>query len=99
MRVTGLSYMPGRPVRISVRRRERRYDIDDTGAAIGIAGRPPGWREVAERVVNAVGWNVTRDGVVFVQAVEGRDIDALVQRTGEVSVAVLDAVLDMEATR
>lgn len=99
LRVTGLSYMPGRPVRISVRRRERRYDIDDTGGAVAIAGQPPGWREVAERVVNAVGWNVTRDGVVFVQAVEGRDIDALVQRTAEISVAVLDAVLDMETTR
>ena len=97
--MTGLFYLAGRPVRISVRRREHRYDIDDTGAAVAIAGRPPGWREAAERVVNAVGWNVNRDGVVFVPAVEGRDIDALVQRTAEVSVAVLDAILEMETAR
>jgi hypothetical protein len=51
---------------------------------------------VAERVAGAVGWNISRDGVVFVPAVEGRDIDALVQRTAEVSVAVLDAILDRE---
>jgi hypothetical protein len=93
---TGLSYVPGRPVRVSVRRRGIRYDIDDMGGAIAIAGRPPGWREVAERTVAELGWNVNRDGVVFVQAVEGRDIDGLVRRTGEASAAVLDALLELD---
>ena len=66
------------------------------GGAVEVAGRPPGWREAAERVVAERGWNVNRDGVVFVQAVEGRDIDALVRRTGEASAAVLDALLALQ---
>jgi hypothetical protein len=94
---TGLEYAPGRPVRVRVRHRGIRYDIDDIGGAVAIAGRPAGWREAAERVVAERGWNVNRAGVVFVQAVEGRDIDGLVDRTGEASVAVLDALLDLDA--
>src|SRR5918992_5326205 len=93
VRETGDAYFPGRPVRVSVRRRGNRYDIDDMGAAVAIAGRPPGWLETAERVVAELGWNVNRAGVVNVGAVEGRDIDALVRRTGEASTAVLDALL------
>lgn len=96
LHVTKLRYLPGRPVRISVRQREHRYDIDDTGAAVQIAGQRPGWRNAAGRVVAANGWNVNRDGVVFVQAVEGRDIAWLVRRTAEVSAAVLEAILEIE---
>ena len=96
VRDVGLSYVPGRPVYVRVRRRGTRYDIDDTGGAVAVAGRPPGWREAAERVVAELGWNVSRDGVVFVQAVEGRDIDSLVRRTGEASAAVLDALLALQ---
>jgi ankyrin repeat protein len=96
LRVTKLQYLSGRPVRISVRRRKHRYDIDDTGAAVAVAGRPPGWREAAERAVASIGWNINRDGLVFMQAVEGRDIDALVQRTAEASIAVLEAILEIE---
>jgi hypothetical protein len=93
---TGLSYVPGRPVRVSVRRRGIRYDIDDMGNAVEIAGRPPGWHEAAERVVAERGWNVNRGGVVFVQGIEGRDIDSLIRHTGEVSVAVFEALLALE---
>jgi hypothetical protein len=96
VRETGLSYAPGRPIRVSVRRRGVRYDIDDMGGAVAMAGRPPGWHEAAERVVKELGWNVKRNGVVFVQAVEGRDIDALVRRTGEASAAVLEALFALE---
>ncbi|MEA2279117.1 MAG: hypothetical protein QOC78_4077 [Solirubrobacteraceae bacterium] len=96
LRATGLSYLPGRPIRISVRRRGTRYDIDDMGAAVAISGRPPGWLQAAERAVGALGWNISREGVVFMQAVEGRDIEDLVRRTGEASAAVLDAVLALE---
>jgi len=96
VRETGLNYAPGRPIRVSVRRRGVRYDIDDMGGAVAFAGRSPGWLEVAERVVKEIGWNVNREGVVFVQAVEGRDIDALVRRTGEASAAVLDALFALE---
>jgi hypothetical protein len=96
VRETGLSYAPGKPVRVSVRRRGVRYDIDDMGRAVAMAGRPAGWLEAAERVVAELGWNVNRAGVVSVQAVEGRDIDALVRRTGEASMAVLEALFALE---
>jgi ankyrin repeat protein len=96
LRVTSLSYMPGRPVRIRIRRREHRYDIDDLGAAVAIAGRPRGWRVAAERAVNALGWNINRDGVVSMQAVEGRDIDALAQRTAEASLTAFETLIEIE---
>jgi antitoxin (DNA-binding transcriptional repressor) of toxin-antitoxin stability system len=96
VRETGLSYAPGRPIRVRVRRRGVRYDIDDMGGAVALAGRPPGWLEEADRVARARGWNVKRNGVVFVQAVEGRDIDALVRGTGEASAAVLEALFALE---
>lgn len=44
----------------------------------------------------ALGWNINRQGVVFVQATAGRDIDALVRGTGEASTAVLEALLALE---
>jgi hypothetical protein len=96
VREMGLSYAPGRPIRVRVRRRGVRYDISDMGGAVAFAGRPPGWLVAAERVVETLGWNINRKGVVFVQAVEGRDIDALVRRTGEASAAVLEALFALE---
>jgi hypothetical protein len=99
VRVTALSYAPGRRVRIRVRRRQHRYDIDDLGGAIQIAGRPPGWRELVERIVREPGWNISREGVVFVTAVEGRDIERLVEGTARASLAALDAILELETGR
>jgi ankyrin repeat protein len=96
LRATELFHLPGRPVRISVRRRGNRYDIDDMGAAVALSGRPPGWRDAVQRVIRELDWNLSRDGVVFMQALEGRDIEAIVRRTAEASVAVLDAILDSE---
>jgi ankyrin repeat protein len=96
LRDVGLTYVPGRAVHVRVRQRGTRYDLDDMGVAVEIAGRPPGWLEAAERVVAERGWNVTRDGVVCVQAVEGRDIDALIRRTGEASAAVFEALLSLQ---
>jgi hypothetical protein len=96
VRTTELAYMPGRPVRINVRRRGHRYDIDYTGAAVAMSARPPGWRAAAERAVRELDWNINRDGVVFMQTLEGRDIDWFVRRTAEVSLAVLEAILDAE---
>jgi hypothetical protein len=93
---TGLEYLPGRPVRVRVRHRAHRYDIDDMGEAVAIAGRPPGWLAATRQVVDPLGWNVNRHGIVFVPAVEGRDIGRLVRRTGEASAAVLDALLSLD---
>jgi hypothetical protein len=83
------------PVRIRVRKRGRRYDLSDDGAGVrkaGAAGR--GWLETAERVVADEGMNVNRRGVVFVPAVEGRDLAALAARLAETSLAVHAALLD-----
>jgi hypothetical protein len=84
---TGLAYARDRPVRVRVRKRGRRYDLDDLGAAVADAGAPAGWLTVAARVVVERGLNVNRTGRVFVPVVEGRDLDALVTRVAETSPA------------
>ncbi len=94
---TGLEYARDLPVRIHVRKRGIRYDLDDLGGAFAAAGEPEGWMPVAERVVAAVGLNVSRPGRVFVQVVEGRDLDRLVRQVAEASLAVYVALLDAEA--
>jgi hypothetical protein len=93
---TGLTYGDGKPVRIRVRKRGHRYDIDDDGAAwskAGASGRTA--LEAAERVVAADGFNVNRRGVVFVPAVEGRDIARLAERLAECSLAVYAELLEL----
>ena len=94
--VTHVSYAPGRPVRVRVRKRGRRYELDDVGVAVTAAGRPQGWMAVAERVVAEEGLNVNRPGRVFVAVVEGRDLDALVRKVAETSLAVHAALLELD---
>jgi ankyrin repeat protein len=94
---TGLEYARDLPVRIHVRKRGIRYELDDLGGAFAAAGEPEDWMPVAERVVAAVGLNVNRPGRVFVQVVEGRDLDRLVRQVAEASLAVYVALLDVEA--
>jgi ribosomal protein S12 methylthiotransferase accessory factor YcaO len=93
---TGLSYGDGEPVRIRVRKRRHRYDISDDGAAwskAGASGRAA--LEAAERVVAEEGFNVNRRGVVFVPAVEGRDIARLAERLAGCSLAVYAELLEL----
>ena len=92
---TDIAYRADDPVLIRVRRREHRYDLTDDGGAVGRAGRPPGWLAVAQRVVAGTGMNVNRRGVVFVPAVEGRDLDALGTRLAETSRLVYLALLEL----
>ena len=92
---TRLEYGTDDPVRIAIRRRGRRYDLSDDGAAIAHAGRPPGWLAAMNRVVEADGFNVNRRGVVFVPVVEGRDITSLALRLGATSRACYLAVLEL----
>lgn len=92
---SGLEYLPGDPVYVHVRRRGGRYDIGDDGAAVRKAGSPWGWLEVAERVVEEDALNVNRRGVVFVPAVEGRDIALLAWRVASTSLAVYQELLDL----
>jgi hypothetical protein len=92
----GPAYGDGEPVRIRIRKRGHRYDIDDDGAAwakAGASGRPA--LEAAEQVVALEGFNVNRSGVVFVPAVEGRDIDALASRLADCSLAVYSELLEL----
>ena len=91
---SGLVYRPGEPVLVRVRKRGHRYDIGDEARAAELAGRPQGWLEVAERVVAEGGLNVSRRGVVFVSAVEGRDIGSLGMKVAEASLAVHAALLE-----
>ena len=82
---TGLAYAIGDAIRIHVRKRGRRYGLSDAGAAISRAGKPAGWFDELERLVAEDGFNVNRRGVVFVPAVEGRDIAMLALRLASVS--------------
>lgn len=97
---TGYAFGDGERVRIRLRRRGRRYDLSDGGAAVRKAGaRGSTWLRLAERVVAEQGFNVNRKGVVFVPAVEGRDLARLAARLAETSFAVYAALLDAEADR
>jgi hypothetical protein len=94
---TGLRFGDGEEVEILVRKRGRRYDLSDEGAAVRKADvKGSAWLEVAERVVAAEGMNVNRKGVVFVPAVEGRDLASLTVRLAETVVAVYDELLGLE---
>jgi hypothetical protein len=94
----GPLYVDGEPVRIRIRKRGHRYDIDDNGEAwrrAAASGREA--LAAAERVVAAEGFNVNRSGVVFVPAVEGRDIDGLATRLAGCSRAVHAALFELES--
>ena len=96
VREPGVSYGDGEPVRVHVRERGRRVDLDDGGRAVEKAGvRDRRWLDVAERVVAAAGFNVNRRGVVFVPIVAGRDVDVLARRLAETSVDVYAALLEL----
>jgi ankyrin repeat protein len=92
---TGLEYARGLPVRVHVRKRGPRYELDDLGGALAAAAEPEGWMPVAERVVERFGLNVNRPGRVFVAVVEGRDLDRLVRQVAETSLAVYAALLEL----
>ena len=93
----GIVYLPGSPVRTVIRKREWRYDINDTGTAVRLAGRPAGWHAIARQIVEAEGYNVNRRGVIFVPAVEGRDLAYLAWRLAGISQAVFQELLEIEA--
>jgi hypothetical protein len=91
---TGLSYRPGHPVSIRVRKRGARYDITDGAAAVNLAGRPDGWLAIASDAAARTGMNVNRRGVVFVTGFEQRDLADLVMRLAECSRLVYLALLE-----
>ena len=88
--------MPGDPVQVRVRRRDRRYLVTDDGAAVERSGRPRGWRDVASGVVAGADLNLSRSGAVFVPAVEGgAPVNGLVTRVAETSLAVYQELLEL----
>jgi hypothetical protein len=95
---TGVDYRPGEPVRVRIRKRGRRWDVDDAGRAVELAGRPDGWQAAAERTVGEEGMNVNRAGIVFVPIVErpGRDLARIALRLGDASHAVYVELLELE---
>jgi hypothetical protein len=93
---SGLSYLPGEPVTVLVHKRQMRCELHDGGRAIALAGRPPGWRTAAKRVVDDAALNIARDGRIFVLVNMGRDLDELAARLAETSADVYDAVLDLQ---
>ena len=60
--MTRLRYREGEPVQVRERRREHWVELDDEGRAVELAGKPPGWLKVAERVVAEEGMNGTARG-------------------------------------
>jgi GNAT superfamily N-acetyltransferase len=91
------TYGDGAAVAILVRKRGWRYELQDRGDAVSKAralGVGTEWLEAAERVVAAEGFNVNRRGVIYVGAVEGRDLAALALRLGECAHAVHSELLE-----
>jgi hypothetical protein len=94
---TGLRYTEGEPVLVRIRRRGRRFELRDDGRALELAGRPDGWRDGATQVVAAYELNITRTGEIFVPGFEGgADRDWLAGRVAETSLALYDALLELE---
>jgi len=68
-----LHYADGEPVAVHIRKRGRRYEIDDQGAGVAKARwfGANDWETVASEVVAAHDLNMNRRGAVFVPAVDG----------------------------
>ncbi|MBV9424074.1 MAG: ankyrin repeat domain-containing protein [Solirubrobacterales bacterium] len=93
---TGLAYRAGEPVRLWVRRRERRLTVTDTGVALAQAGRPAGWRAVAERLAREFDVNVSGTGAVWLPVVAvGPPIQAVEKRIAEASLTFYHELLEL----
>src|ERR671935_222210 len=93
---TELSYLPDAPVQVSIRKRGNKWDIDDGGEAVRLAGKPPGWLEVARQTVAEDALNVNRAGVVFVSTFREDWVVPLAERIAAASKAVYDALLELD---
>jgi hypothetical protein len=92
-----LQYADGEPVAVHIRKRGRRYELDDEGAAVAKARwfGAEEWQPVANEVVDAHDLNLNRRGVVFVPAVErGADLAWLAFKVARCSYAVHSELLD-----
>ena len=96
---SGLEYLPGEPVLVRVVRRGRRIELSDEGRGVALTGRPPGWRDAVERLVEETYWlNLSRRGEVFVPVVAaGPGLEPLLARVADASLAVYQEILDLES--
>ncbi len=89
-------YRPGFPVQVTVFRRERRVLVTDSGAAIALAGKVPGWREVAWELARELDVNVSRQGVVSLPVVPvGPGEEVVVERIASASIQLYDRLLEL----
>jgi hypothetical protein len=91
-----LRYTEGEPVDVFVKKRLHRYAITDQANAVRLAGKSPGWLETAGQVVEDFSLNVNRRGVVCVGTVYPRMLDKLTARIAETSLAVYEALLELD---
>jgi hypothetical protein len=93
----GLEYRPGDPVRVRVVRRERRTSVTDDGAAISKAGRPPRWREAADRLDRELDVNFSQRGVISLPVVTaGPGLEAIAQRIAAASLGFYQELLELD---
>ena len=93
---TGFEYLPGDPVVLRIARHKFPYVRDD-GGAVERAGRPPGWRDVAERLARRLGVNISRGGVVSLPVVPaGPGLDSIVERVADASLGLYQALFELE---
>jgi hypothetical protein len=95
---SGLEYRPGEPVLVRVVRRGGRIELSDEGRGVALAGRPPGWRDAVERLVQEEYWlNLSRHGEIFVPVVRaGPGLGPLLARVADASRAVYQEILDLD---
>ena len=94
---TGMEYRPGDPVRVWVRRRERRVTVSDRGTALDRAGTASGWRRARARVYAELDVNITRAGVVWLPVVPvGPGEAEVVRRIGRASLVFFQELLEVE---
>lgn len=93
---TGLSYRPGDPVLVRVRRRERRIEVSDEGGALDRGGGREGWRELATRLERELDVNISRQGVVSLPVVPaGPGLETIVARIAEASLTFYQELLEL----
>jgi len=85
---SALSYTSDKPVVIRVRRGDHGYQVDDDAGAVGLAGEPEGWLEIADGIVKSHGVDIDERGMVFVPDVVGRDLPQLVLGVADTSLSL-----------
>jgi hypothetical protein len=94
---TDLHYADGEPVSVHIRKRGRRYELDDEGAAVAKARwfGASDWEGRATEIVDAHDLNLNRRGVVFAPGIAGGpDLAWLAFKLARCSYAVHSELLE-----